>query len=438
MQNKNIIITALTIFIIYGCAVMNFYKKIDTFILSGEYSAADGIIEAEKDQYKGEHELLYYFDKGAILQMLGDYKGSINFLNQAEEKIDSLFTKSITKELSSFFSNDMNLPYEGEDFEKVMVHILKALNFMYLGDFSGALVEARKVNNLMNLLSDRYEGKNIYKEDAFARYLSAFSYEAKGEINDAYIAYKKCYKIYEDYQKLYGTEIPTILKQDILRTAEAMKFYDELEEFKKIFGNISYIKYKDLKEKGEALIIIYDGLAPYKISKMSSVTVYENEAEKKNPAIISVAFPYFVERGYALQNAQVLIDNFIYNSYVAEDITRIAIKTLDDKNGLIAAKTIARAAAKYFAGKKIREAAKDNLLVNFVTNVYATASEQADIRSWRTLPARFHIIRIPLDIGKYELKLKMVLSNGNTIENPLKINISKANQKKVLPVFKFN
>ncbi len=438
MLNKKVILTALTILILYGCAVMNFYKKLDTFIMAGEYSAADGVIETEKNQYKGEHELLYYFDKGSVLQMLGDYKGSINHLNQAENKIDSLFTKSITKELSSFFSNDMNLPYEGEDFEKVMVHILKALNFMYMGDFSGALVEARKVNNLMNLLSDRHEGKNIYKEDAFARYLSAFAYEAKGEINDAYIDYKKCYRIYEDYKRLYGTEISTILKQDILRTAEAMKFYDELENFKKIFGDINYIKHRDLKEKGEVLIVIYDGLAPYKISKTQSVTVYENEVEKKNPAIISVAFPNFVERGYVVQEASILLNNLNYKSYIVEDVAKIAVKTLEDKNGLIAAKTIARAAAKYFAGQKIREASKNNLLVNIVTNVYAVASEQADIRNWRTLPARFHMLRIPVNIGKHELKLKLVLNNGQVIEQPVNINIIKPNQKKVIPVFKFN
>ncbi len=434
MQNKKVILTALTILILYGCAVMNFYKKLDTFIMAGEYGAADGVIETEKSQYKGEHELLYYFDKGAVLQMLGDYRGSINYLNKAENKIDSLFTKSITKELSSFFSNDMNLPYEGEDFEKVMVHILKALNFMYMGDFSGTLVEARKVNNLMNLLSSRYEGKSIYKEDAFARYLSAFAYEAKGEINDAYIDYKKSYKIYEDYQKLYGTEIPSILKQDILRTAEAMKFYDELENFKKIFGDINYIKYRDLKEKGEILIVIYDGMAPYKISKTQSVTVNENG----NAAVISVAFPNFVEKGYVVQETSVSLDNLNYKSYVVEDVAKIAVKTLEDKNGLIAAKTIARASAKYFAGKKIREAAKNNLLVNIITNVYATASEQADTRSWRTLPARFHILRMPINIGKHELKLILILNNGQVIEQQINIKITKPNQKKVIPIFRFN
>jgi hypothetical protein len=437
MHKRKIIITALVISILYGCAVMNFYKKLDSFIMAGEYKAADGVVESEKQQYKGEHELLYYFDKGAILQMLGDYKASNTYLDNAEKKIDSLFTKSVTKELSSFFSNDLNLPYEGEDFEKVMVHILKALNFMYMGDFSSALVEARKVNNLMNVLSDRYEGKNTYKEDAFARYLSGFAYEAKGEINDAYIDYKKSYKAYEEYKKLFGTEPPPNLKQDILRTAEALKFYDDIEEYKKKWGDVSFTKYDDLKKKSEILIVIYDGMAPYKISKMSSVTVYENEAEKKNPAVISVAFPYFIERGYALDSAEIKNQYVSYSSYVYEDVAKIAVKTLEEKNGLIAAKTIARAAVKYFAGAKIREAAGNNLLVNVLTNVYNTASEQADTRSWRTLPARFHLIRMPLEPGKQNLILNLISQNGQRIEQELNL-VLKPGQKKVIPIFKFN
>ncbi|HRU39360.1 MAG TPA: hypothetical protein P5511_05740, partial [Candidatus Goldiibacteriota bacterium] len=194
---KRVAVLALTAAVFMAsCAPLNFYKKVDTAIMSGQYSEADAIIEKEKNQYKGEHELLYYFDKGAILQMLGDYKASTQNLEKAELKIDELFTKSVTKELSSYFSNDLNLPYEGEDFEQVAVNIIKCLNFMYLGDFDGALVEAKKVDHRLNVLSDRNEGKNVYKEDAFARYLSGIAYEAKGEINDAYIAYRKAYGAY--------------------------------------------------------------------------------------------------------------------------------------------------------------------------------------------------------------------------------------------------
>lgn len=431
-MKKSLLITFLIIFT--GCASFNFYKKIDTAILSGNFVEADKIIEQEKNRYVGEHELLYYFDKGSILQMVGDYNASIEYLNNAELKIESLYTKSITKELSSYFTNDMSLPYEGEDFEQVMVHIIKGLNFMYNGDFNGALVEARKVNHRLNLLSDRYEGKNIYKEDAFARYLSAIAYEAKGEMNDAFIAYKKALNVYKDYQNLYGTSIPQNLKSEILRSADAVKFYDEIEELEREWGQKVYFeKYRDFKQKGEVVFVIYDGMAPYKISKHIDFPIKE---KGKIAYYVKVAFPKFVARKNVISNGQIAVNDVFINSFVAEDITSIAIKTLENKNFLIEAKAIARAVAKYQMAKAISDDGKNKLL-GLATNIFNVATEQADTRSWRTLPARFHLMRVTLKPGKYQLKLKLNLLKGGVKELSFSMKIKKG-EKKVLPVFCFD
>ncbi|MCX8093600.1 MAG: hypothetical protein N3E50_05485 [Candidatus Goldbacteria bacterium] len=419
--------------IIASCATFNFYNKIDTAILSGNFTEADQIIEQEKNKYAGEHELLYYFDKGAILQMAGDYDGSTEHLNNAELKIESLYTKSVTKELSSYFTNDMSLPYEGEDFEQVMVHILKGLNFMYKGNFDGALVEARKVNHRLNLLSDRYEGKNIYKEDAFARYLAAIAYEAKGEMNDAFIAYKKALNVYKDYQNLYGMPVPENLKSELLRAADGIKFYDEIEELQKEWGHRVYFeRYKDFIQKGEVIFVIYDGMAPYKISKHIDFPVKEKD---KISYYVKVAFPKFIARENVVSNAEILIDDMKVNSFIAEDLTLIAIKTLENKNFLIEAKAVARAIAKYQMARAVSNDGK-NKLMGLAANIFNIATEQADTRSWRTLPSRFHLMRVVLEPGQYQLKLKLNLIKGGFKEQIFDIKI-KSGKKKVIPVFCF-
>jgi len=84
-------------------------------------------------------------------------------------------------------SNDLTLPYEGEDFETVLINVVAALNYVLLNQWDDALVEARKVDHKLNVINDRYDKKNVYKEDAFARYLSGILYEGKGELNDAFI-----------------------------------------------------------------------------------------------------------------------------------------------------------------------------------------------------------------------------------------------------------
>ncbi len=416
-----------------GCGTLTHYKKIDNFMLSGKYGAADKTLTAEKKQYKGEHELLYYFDKGTILQALGEYDSSAAYLNKAELKIESLYTKSVTKHVSSFLTNDMNLPYEGEEFEQVMVHIIKALNFLYKGDFNGAQVEARKADHRLNLLVDRYEGKPIYQEDAMARYLGGLAYEAAGELDHARIDYKKSYRAYAKYRKMYGTSVPKRVKKDLLRILEALGYREDLAEYRKKWGNISFTNYRKLRRQSELIVVVYDGLAPYKVSKYIKSPVKD---KKGNVHMIRVAFPYFKKRGYVVSGAVLESGGASVRSFIAEDITKIAVKNLEHKNALIKAKAVARAAAKYFAGRAVSNDGKNKLL-GMLADIYSWASEKADTRSWRTLPARFHIIRAKLKPGTHRVKVNLSLIGGGSRQEVIEVKL-KRGQKKVVPVYAFN
>src|SRR5207245_9403545 len=121
--------------------------------------------------------------------LAGRYAESNAQLARAEDRIDALYTVSLHLEAGAFLTNDTTLPYEGEDFEKVMINVIAALNYVSLDRLDDALVEVRKVDQKLNVFNDRNEKKNVYKEDAFARYLSGILYEARGELNDALVAY---------------------------------------------------------------------------------------------------------------------------------------------------------------------------------------------------------------------------------------------------------
>ena len=420
--------------IIAGCATLDFYKDVDSFMTVGKFSDASNVIEAKKANYKGESELLYYCDKGTMLQLAGKYADSTKMFEEADLKIDELYKKSITKEAMSLLTNDLTLPYGGEDFEQVMVNVMKALNYMYMGDYSGAQVEARKVNNRLNLLSDIYEGKNIYKDDAFARYISAFCWEAGGGINDAFIDYKKSLENYIQYVSLYGTDAaPEQVVKDAYRTAEALGFSDKIEELKAVWGDIPFIRKKTLDAYGEILFVVYDGLAPFKKSYFVDTVIFD---EKKNPYNIKIAYPQFVARNYMVEYIEANNGDTVYRSAVAEDITKIAVKNLENKNILIAIKAIARATTKFFAGKTLVDSTQGNLLASVMANVYNFASEQADTRSWRTLPARFHVMRMPVTPGKRNIQIRIISPNGNVRNQDFNVKI-KQGQKICLPVYCF-
>jgi hypothetical protein len=97
---------------------------------------------------------------------------------------------------------------------------------------------------------------------------------------------------------------------------------------------------------------------------------------------------------------------------VVHSVTALADKTLSDRLPGITAKALARAAVKYSlaegATRGAQQAAgKDagpwvGLLVGLLAHGLAVASEEADKRSWQTLPDEIHLARLWVPPGQYQ------------------------------------
>ncbi len=105
-------------------------------------------------------------------------------------------------------TNDTALPYEGDPYEQVLINVLKALNYAVLGQWQDALVEARRIDHRLNVLSDRTTEKNAYRDDGFARYLSGILYESTNDVNNAFIAYRKAYETFDATRTWARTTVP--------------------------------------------------------------------------------------------------------------------------------------------------------------------------------------------------------------------------------------
>jgi hypothetical protein len=404
---KKIIALTLVVLcvLLAGCAVP-FRRTLDTYIMTGQYDLADKLIDKEKKdggEYNDKNELIYLFDKGSVTQMLGDYKLSNDFMEKADDMIEKLYTRSALDETYSFLSNDLSIKYTGEDFEQVMVNILAALNYMYKGDFKEARIEAKKVNSKLNLISDSYGDKAIYKDDAFARFISGFCYEANGEVNDAYIDYKLSLKTYEKYAEYYGTQVPEEVKAAVIRCAQALGFKDDEEEFRKQYGEVSHKSEEDLNKNSELLFVLYDGMPAYKVEGAYHMPVFEG-------------------RGYEIDSAQASAQGATTMAFTAQDISKMAVKNLEVRVGVIMLKKAASGVVKYLA-KQVP------ILKYFVQE------DRADTRSWRTVPARFQLIRMAVKPGKVKVNLILSTESG---DKPYDFDYTlRPGEKKVVPVFCF-
>lgn len=416
----------LGIFLFFSCAPgIKHYPRINQYLLSQDYDSAYKLVKKNKGTYAERNAVLYYMDEGIISHFAGRYKESNRSFSKAESIMEELYTKSISKQVASFLISDNTVPYRGEDFERAMVNLFMALNYVGLGKWEDAVVEGRKVDSKLNLINSQYEeGKgNVYKEDGFIRFLMGALYELEGEINDAFISYRKAEAVYRtEYLPNYGISPPTILVEDLLTSAHAMDFHEEMAEIKKEYPNVTFIDSARKKEMAEVYFIHYNGLAPEKVEKRFLVPMPDG-------FVVKIAYPKFVKRSYRISHGEITLMNlgsgrsYRFPTVLMEDIASIAVLNLENRINRIKAKAIARATTKYLASKGLSKVAEKEggKLLGFVVQVSASiasvATEQADVRQWRLLPAEIRVGRSVIPPGEYRGRIRFVGSGGSVISS---------------------
>jgi hypothetical protein len=198
----------------------------------------------EKAEQPGKDQLLYLLDLGIAYHVAGQYQEAVSTFLKAETIAEIKDYTSITEETGTLLVTDNVKGYTGEDFEKVLINIYLALDYSLLGKHEDALVECRKVNQLLYRFIN--EGKRPYNQNPLAYYLSGIMYEMDRNINDAYIDYKNVRKHAPEF---------TMVGADLLGLARKLGFTDQAEQWRSQYGDSPTSKAastgrKDLTEKG--------------------------------------------------------------------------------------------------------------------------------------------------------------------------------------------
>lgn len=424
-------------------------RDLQTFFRQEKYAEASECVKAAKDKHYGpKNAFLYYLDLGMTEHLAGRFAESNKAFDSAKRVAKDLFTKSVSKEASSFLVSDNVRPYAGEDFERALIHVFSALNYVFLDQGAEALVEVRQADFLLTKLRTDFRHKNVYTEDAFVRYLSGMIYENQGEVNDAFIAYRKALEAYGTYGKHYGTPPPPTLTRSALRAAAEMGFNDEIADIQKRWG--AEPAAANPAGAGEIVVFHYAGLPPYKVDSFFEIGFFagwayveaaqpqgEEEAQVEQASaiarsiladeVIRLAFPKYVRAPYAIQGLDVAVDDVAgssgaaHRAHVAEDVGAIAIKNLDDRIARVRAKTIARAAVKFALSRNIaarveeRQGSGAAWVAKKLLQLAATATELADKRCWQTVPDKIAIAVVALPEGRYTLNLTFRDAHGAAV-----------------------
>ena len=377
---------------------------------------------------------LYYLDRGVTASLLGRYEQSNQFFEQAYIFGEDS-RKNFGKQALSFLSNPNVTLYRGEDHEHLLLLYYKALNYLKLGDYEKALVECRRMNIRLLQLSDRYKSENRYQKDGFVNTLIGLIYDASGDYNNAFIAYRNAYNVYED--GYFGIEAPRQLKLDLMRTAYLTGFQEELEYYESQFDiNFTY----EPSQNGDLIFLWNNGLGPVKKEWSINFAVqkgrggnlffvneengwnfpflYNAPKEDDAPSVTDlrffrVALPKYIERKPLYKRAELISGDDLYSLEMAMDINAIAFKTLKQRLGEELSKALLRVAIKKAAEKAAREKSEG---LGFAVGLLNAATERADLRNWQTLPHSITYTRIPLKEGEQTYALNL-FSERNPAED---------------------
>ncbi len=392
--------------IVSGCAGGNLFSQLDQRLTSGDCPAAIALIDERHDAYGRNQRLLYLMDAAMVYMQCGNLDAAQASFRSAEDLAERLWTESVTRNALSLVTNDTILAYAGEDFERVMIHLMSAVGYLQAGQPDEALVEARRLDSLLAVYNDTYDKKNGYREDAFARYLSGILHESDGAWDEAFIDYRRAVEVYRNDYRTYGTGLPDMLLADLLRAASVVDRMGELEGLLPDQRLDTPPRPDVPPDHGKAVLITFAGYAPQKVQDMVVIPTPHGP--------IGVAFPRMVVTPPRCSNGRLNLygQDHVFESdlVLVEDINRIAVRNLDDRKGRILAKAVARAVAKQVAIHNIarsRDNRDDQRLIQAILNlVNILLVERADIRSWRTLPGRIYMTRVYLPAGEYTGELE--------------------------------
>lgn len=337
------------------------------------------------------NQVLFLMDQGTSLFEARKYKEATEVFLKAEKLSEIKDYTSLSEEVGTLATSDNVRGYKGEDYEKVLINVYLALSYAAMGQTEDAQVEARKINQTLYKMI--HEGKRNYEESPFARYLSGTFWESGKAWNDAYIDYKKTYELDPKFPGL---------GDDLVAMAKRMHFKEEekewLEKFPGAKPRTESVATDPRSGASELIAIFEKGAGPIKVPRNEDSTL-----------------PRYVARFSDTSGARLKINGEVAPAFnTGLDVAATSTRYLEDRISRMAAAKLAGVAVKGAIAAGVGKLSKNEDL-GWLAFFLLLASDRADLRSWRTLPGEFQIVRVPLRPGLYDVKMEVLGWSGEVL-----------------------
>ena len=422
---------SLSFVLAMGCSPYNM-QELRVSMEMGDYDEAYTNI---KEQAEKKSDIPLLFEFGLVAHYANQFADSNKALEQAEVIADDRWTKSLSKEALSLVTSDKVRPYSGKRYERLLGYYYQILNYVYLNQLDGALVECRQAASIINSFKSDVKNYDFFGS-AFSAHLSAMVFEAAGEWNDAFISYRQAEEYYQNAEEKTDVPMPEDVGNALVRLSRQLGFTDFAERYEKQYGEPPMLP----DGHGELILFYETGYVPPKkeanlifpILKTDKIDEDDDELEKFIPTLLGregkkypdveleyllrVAVPTIDSKRPQFAELQVQVGQTEKKGVLVEDVEKIAVETFKAEYPIILFRTLLRALGKYLL---YREANKKDDILGTLVNLAGVFTEGADTRSWQTLPNQIFMVRMPLPAGTHTVNLSFLNRRGGVASRHL-------------------
>ncbi|MEM8872634.1 MAG: hypothetical protein AAGD32_00105 [Planctomycetota bacterium] len=375
--------------------------------------------------------LLARVEQGSVYHTVGLLDEALFALDRADEIIavhDDRPYIRLVNEGGAAFTNLTFLPYRGTQADRILVPTLKTLILLELGDYEGARREAVSIRNRQTDAADRYtekiEAENAAAAEALGRREGRGAADALQDPRLAESTRARMRAAGGDLTEAEGYALrgegmflnpyaEYVAGLTWLLTAESS---GDLDQARRSFDRVQRMLpdrvsketvalLQDAADRGAAgtpgvtHVIFAEGFAPrLEEFRLDLPLIFVTDRLSS----FNIAIPFLQRQPSSAPYLTVYADGTRYRSEIVADMDEVIgsefnarLPGIITKSVTIAVFKSAVAAGLQSVGRDGRSNGTADAAVQIATLLWLTASNQADLRTWRTLPKTYQILAIP-------------------------------------------
>jgi len=327
------------------------------------------VLQKLQDMSPAERDYAQFHLNVGLLQLLsGDFPAAIDTLTVAKQEMANLAALSLSETAGAGTINETLRSYSGYPTDRVMVHTMLALSYLFNQDIDGARVEMLQADISMKKLA---ENDSLTGQLASTHLLSGIIYEILNEQSNALISYRHSEQIMTERQ----LTVPVALKMALLRMSYAVDKKGQYVSYQKRYTGFPT---PQKSNNSQVFALYFDGVISNKAQ--NSLLVPSGNGEQ----LIRISMPFYPQSRATQTSAKLSDATQRVTAGLIENLETSVREDLQQEYPSILLLTTTRAIAKY---ELVAKAEEQDPLLGALVNFATVISEVADLRSWNMLPS---------------------------------------------------